>query len=95
MGRGNEPDMMKVLDKMQKNEAQKHLLETTLMNNTLLQSRILSSLQQRSIFWPKIPIYAPVGKSGKGLFLPCSRGILPEHIFATTENYYNTRKYSA
>ena len=44
-GRGNESNMMKVLDKMQKSEAQKKLLETTQMNNNLLQSRILSSLQ--------------------------------------------------
>ena len=43
--RGNESNMMKILEKMQKNQAQKHLLETTLMNNKLLQSRILSSLQ--------------------------------------------------
>ena len=47
LGRGNESNMMKVLDKMQKSEAQKKLLETTQMNNNLLQSRILSSLQPK------------------------------------------------
>ena len=45
--RGNEPIMRKLLDKIQKSEAQKNLLETTLMNNTLLHSRILSSLQPK------------------------------------------------
>ena len=46
-GRGNEPNMMKTLEKLQRNQAQKILLETILMNNTLLQSRILSSLQPK------------------------------------------------
>ena len=47
MGRGNEPNMMKTLEKLQRNQAQKILLETILMNNTLLQSRILSCLQPK------------------------------------------------
>ena len=45
--RGNEPTLMKILEKIQKNEAQQMLLETTLNNITLLQSRILSSLQPK------------------------------------------------
>ena len=44
---GNEPIMMKLLDKILKSEAQKSLLETTLMNDKLLHSRILSSLQPK------------------------------------------------
>ena len=45
--RGNETNMMKILEKIQKCEAQKHLLETTLKNQRLLNSRILSSLQPK------------------------------------------------
>ena len=44
---GNESKMMKILDKIQRIEAQKHLLETTLKEQRLLQSRILSSLQPK------------------------------------------------
>ena len=47
MERGNESKMMKILDKIQRIEAQKHLLETTLKEHRLLQSRILSSLQPK------------------------------------------------
>ncbi len=44
---GSEIIMMKFLEKLQKIEAQKHLLETTLTNQKLLNSRILSSLQPK------------------------------------------------
>ena len=37
--------MMKMLNRIQSCEAQKHLLETTLTNNQLLNSKIISSLQ--------------------------------------------------
>ena len=47
MERGNEPNMTKILKKMQMNEAQKNLLQTTLMNETLLKSKIISSLQPK------------------------------------------------
>ena len=44
---GNEIIMMKILEKIQKIEAQKHLLETTLARQKLLNSKILSSLQPK------------------------------------------------
>ena len=44
MEKGNESQMMKILDKIQRNEAQKHLSETTLKE---LESRILLSLQPK------------------------------------------------
>ena len=43
--RGNEPVLMKILEKIKKNEAQQILLETTLNIITLLQSWVLSSPQ--------------------------------------------------
>ena len=47
MERGSESNMMGILNKIQRNEAQKHLLETTLKEQRLLRSRILSSLQPK------------------------------------------------
>ena len=43
----NEAYMTKILDKIQKVEAQKQLLETVLTNNQLLKTKILSSLQPK------------------------------------------------
>ena len=47
MEEGNETNMMKILDKIQKCEAQKQLLETTIANTQLLNTQILSSLQPK------------------------------------------------
>ena len=47
MERGNEWKMINILDKIQRSEAQKHILETTLKEHRLLQSRILSSLEPK------------------------------------------------
>ena len=47
MERGKEINMMKTLENIQKMEAQKRLLETTLTKRQLLNSKILSSLQPK------------------------------------------------
>ena len=47
MERGNEIIMMKILDNIQKIEAQKRLLETTLSEPRLVNSKILSSLKPK------------------------------------------------
>ena len=42
---GNKANMTKILDKIQKVEAQKQLLETVLTDYRLLKTKILSSIQ--------------------------------------------------
>ena len=49
MERGSESNMMGILNKIQRHEAQKHLLETTLKEQRLLQSKILSKVERNSI----------------------------------------------